>query len=883
MIVNRQLDVAEAVKAAGVPAEAPTLKTIEEYREFIQRKVQVSDERGVCISRSEINPILKPHQADIVEWACRGGRRAIFASFGLGKSVIQLETLRLILEHEPGNGLIVCPLGVRQEFMHDAEMLDIRVCFVRTTDEIKQKSMVGDESRIFLTNYESVRDGKLDPSAFTVASLDEAAILRSFGGVKTYREFMRLFENVKYRFVATATPDPNQFIELLAYSAYLDILDVSAAKTRFFKRNSTKADNLTLHPHREEAFWKWVSSWAIFLERPSQLGHSDEGYDLPPFTISYHEVKTAETGGSIDRNGQKSMFADAAASLVDAAREKRRTLEDRIAEAAKIIREDDEHGEQWIIWCNLDAEQRAMEDICERSGYSYVSLYGSEEPESREVKLAFWKQTKLQILITKAQMYGFGANFQNSHKAVFVGVNFKFAEFIQACRRQWRFLQAHPVSIHVIYADTERGIVETLKAKWGRYNEQVALMGNLIEQHGLSQTALIASLHRTVTCERVEVTGENWQLINNDCVEEMCHLEDNSIGLMFTSIPFSSQFEYSPSFQDFGHSESNIHFWEQMGFLIPHLYRVLKPGRLAVIHVKDRIIPGGLTGLGFQTVYPLHADCITHFTAHGFGYMGMKTIVTDVVRENNQTYRLGWTEQCKDGTKMGVGMPEYLMLFRKPPSSNEKSYADEPVVKSKADYSRGRWQIDAHGFSRSNGNRLLSYQDVESAAHDVIFRMFRNHSRSTVYDYDGHVELAENMDSKGRLPVTFMLLQPASWHPDVWSDIARMRTLNTLQAQRGRQGHLCPMQFDVAKRVITQYSMRGETVLDPFSGLGTVPMVAVELGRFGIGIELAKMYHDEAVMYLREAEAKRFVPTLFDLDEAEKLEAPESQSAVAAT
>src|SRR5260370_3999918 len=143
-----------------------------------------------------------------------------------------------------------------------------------------------------------------------------------------------------------------------------------------------------------------------------------------------------------------------------------------------------------------------------------------------------------------------------------------------------------------------------------------------------------------------------------------------------------------------------------MGFLITNLYRVLQPGRVAAIHVKDRIVPSGMTGVGFQTVYYFHKDAITAFEKHGFCSLGMKTIVTDVVRENNQTYRLGWTEQCKDGSKMGVGLPEYLLIFRKDPSYTKRSYADAPVVKWKRKYSRSRWQTDAKGFSRSTCNRV---------------------------------------------------------------------------------------------------------------------------------------------------------------------------------
>jgi hypothetical protein len=300
-----------------------------------------------------------------------------------------------------------------------------------------------------------------------------------------------------------------------------------------------------------------------------------------------------------------------------------------------------------------------------------------------------------------------------------------------------------------------------------------------------------------------------------------------------------------------------------------------------------------LTGLGFQTVYPFHARCIEHYTRHGFGYIGMKTIVTDVVRENNQTYRLGWSEQCKDGTKMGVGMPEYLLLFRKPQTDNTKAYADLPVVKSKDKYSRSRWQIDAHGFTRSSGNRLLTPEEMKSLPHSTIFKLFRKYSLENVYDFEKHVELSESLEActtchhihtgsqgacncgckgQGRLPTTFMLLQPQSWHPDVWSDITRMLTLNSKQYSMGRQMHLCPMQFDIVDRAINQWTNPGELVLDPFGGIGTVAYRSVLLGRRGYSIELNRDYFLDSIVYCETAEQKSSVPTLFDLEEVEVIE-----------
>lgn len=435
----------------------------------------------------------------------------------------------------------------------------------------------------------------------------------------------------------------------------------------------------------------------------------------------------------------------------------------------------------------------------------------------------------------------------------------------------------------------------------------------IIRQYGLSDIAMAQSLRRSMGVERREVVGDGFRLVNADCVEETARMASDSVDLIVTSIPFSTQYEYSPNYADFGHTDDDGHFWRQMDFLIPELFRVLRPGRLAAIHVKDRIVPGGMTGLGFQTVAPFSDDCTAAFKRHGFGFMARKTITTDVVRENNQTYRLGWTEQCKDGTKMGAGMPEYLLIFRKPPTDRSNGYADVPVAKAKkvwdphgeqhqgwpeweieADdaaheteaieepgrlpeapgrgawvnpdgYSRARWQLDAHGFMKSDGNRLLAPEEIVGLEANTVFKLWRAFDLSRVYSFANHVALCEALEERGALPPTFMLLPPHSSHPDVWSDIARMRTTNMLQAQAGREMHLCPLQWDIVDRAITQYTMPGETVFDPFGGLMTVPLRALKLRRRAIGIELSSTYFADGVGYVEDAARELATPSLFDL------------------
>lgn len=245
--------------------------------------------------------------------------------------------------------------------------------------------------------------------------------------------------------------------------------------------------------------------------------------------------------------------------------------------------------------------------------------------------------------------------------------------------------------------------------------------------------------------------------------------------------------------------------------------------------------------------------------------MGMITVVTDVVRENNQTYRLGWSENCKDGSKMGVGCPEYVLLFRKLPTDTSNAYADDPVVKSKEEYPRSQWQIDAHAFWKSSGNRLLTSDEFSAMDVDKARRYFRSEDSDNIYDYKRHCDIAETMEQAGRLPSTFMAVNPVSNSDMVWDDVIRMRTLNTQQSRRRQQNHVCPLQLDIVERIINRYSNTGDVVFDPFGGIGTVPYQAIKMGRRGLSTELNTDYFRDSLRYLREVEESVTAPTLFDL------------------
>lgn len=851
---------------------------------FLEAKRAMAPRTGFEISLDEISPIAKPHQKDIIRWACRLGRAAIFASFGLGKTLMQLEAVRLLRQRAGGFGLIIMPLGVRQEFIRDAKMLGTAVKFIRELEERDE----GEET-IYLTNYEPVRDGKLDPREFTVLSLDEAAVLRGFGGSKTFREYMRLIagddrqagvktEGVPYRIAATAVPDPNSYEELLAYAAFLDVMDIGQAKTRFFKRDATKADNLTLYPHKEDEFWQWVSSWALFIQRPSDLGHDDTGYALPPIEIEWHEVQTDHAGAGAERDGQARLFRNAALSLPEAAREKRDSIPARIDKLMELRAQRPE--EHVIVWHDLETERAAIQEAIPEAS----SVWGTMDLEERERRIvAFSDGEGSPVLSTKPSIAGSGCNFQRYCAwSVFLGIGFKFNELIQAVHRVHRFLQTRPVKIDLIYTEAEREIRRVVLRKWAQYDATVARMTALIRKHGLAHAG--ERLERQIAVDRVQVDHKLYRLVCGDSVDELRLIDSDSVGFVATSIPFSTQYEYSPSYRDLGHTDDDSHFFAHLGYTTRELFRVLKPGRVLAVHVKDRITPGGVNGFGFQTVNPLSDKTVPHYTDAGFAFLGRKVIVTDVVRENNQTYRLGWTEQCKDGSRMGVGMPEYVMLFRKPPTDRSNGYADEPVTKSKEEYSLARWQVDAHAFTRSNGNRLLAPEELADLPHEQIFKRFRKWCMENVYDFDLHVRIGEALAKKQRLPTTFMVLQPSSWHPDVWTDVARMRTLNTAQAVRGKEQHLCPMPIDIARRLIVQFSEEGDVVLDPFGGLMTVPYCAVALGRIGWGIELSRIYFTDGVFHVEQAARERESPAQLKMfTELEEPSSPSLEDAVAAT
>lgn len=994
------------------------------YDKFLQTKIAIAKPVAEELGQLPISDKLSEHSQIMARWLLKRGRGLLAASFGMHKTRTQCGVAKALHEHTGQKFLLVCPLAVRHQFMQeDGPELGMDWQYCTTDQEVEQAT-----SPYIITNYERVRDGGITPAKHNLcgASLDEGSVLRSLGS-KTCDVFEDLFADVPNKYVCTATPSPNNFKEIIYYAHFLGVMDRGQCLTRFFQRNPDKAGDLTLIPEHEESFWLWVASWALFLYRPSDIGCSDEGYDLPELRIHWHPVQIdhGRALDIVDDRGQAAMFVADSNSISEVAKESHETLGDRGAKMLDIMlqsisatlstngeeelqqsilreeqgcgegtlpsllsceqgedrsreaegvhegvpenlssqeahsgrtegaqskasrkvrngrrtsRKDESQGQrvqreepacqeespiaqvrsndrtiqrdiegprrglcdlrsnenarvgqaagfkpdvrgsrshdgpcqgdslpelqlrdrqlsrqhrvvrtgnelsvQVIVWCYYNVEQRLVEQSLQEKGISYSSVFGSLTPEEVERRLFQWMRGETTVLIAKPSMLGAGCNLQhNSHTNIYLGPSYKFQDFIQSIHRTWRFQQQHPVDVHIIYAESQSSVVRIMKQKWAQHDTLVAKMREIIKDYGLNHEALNMQLTRQIGIQRQVWQGERSILAYNDTVREAPLVESDSVGLIHTSVPFGNQYEYGINVEDFGHSESNEVYHQQMDFLIPELLRILKPGRIAAIHVKDRIRYGWQTNSQIMEVEPFSDDTVNAFRKHGFLYEGRRTIVTDVVRENNGTYRLGYTEMCKDASKMGSGLPEYLLLFRKAPTDVTTAYADSPVTKDKKEYSLARWQIDASSLWASDGRRM-----------------------NDSYDYEQHIRKLEEMEAAGVLPKTFCSDPARSNNPDVWTDVNFMQGLNNKQVEGKQIKHLCPLPLDIVKRTILLYSNPGELVYDPFSGLGTVPYVAVLNGRRGYGVELNPSYYQNSIAYLLEAENRVLSPSLF--------------------
>lgn len=836
-----------------------------EYKDFLTSKIKVAEKTGIDVSGVKLHPSLRPDQVDIALWALERGSALVAPDAGYGKTRIGIEVMRILQEVVGGKALIVTELGAADTFVEKdpevGEGVNLGLVLEYVTN---QKDALESKADIVVTNYERVRNGEFDFSGFCAVWLDEGNYIKNMASDTTDALRTQL-ARVKYKFIATATPSPNEHLELVNYAHALDICDRGQILTRFFQRNSVKAGELTIHPQHEADFWLWVSSWCIAITSPTDLGYDYPGFHLPELHLHWVEVKNEKAiDAGATKDGQARLFIQSRSGLSEAAKIKRESIDVRVNKAVEITKENPE--DHFILWHHLEDERKALNNAF-KGNAGYGDMYGSQKWEVREKRIIDFTKGNLQYLATKPEISGVGCNFQkHCHRCIFVGINDSFNDIYQALKRIWRFYNpSSDVHIYLIYTPEEYEIVLNLQRKWKEHNEMRDITIGIIKQYGLNQLRQIEERKRSFKTDGKTYKGENYTLINNDCVIEVAKLESNSVDMILTSIPFGNHYEYTDKYNDFGHNTSNEEFFKQMDFLVPELLRVLKPGRIAAFHTKNRIHYGSVTGHGFSIFHRFTHKACDCFERNGFYCMGFHYVPTDVVAENNQTYRLGYSEMKKDATKMGSGIPEEIWVFRKAPSSNANAYADDPVKHTTEDYSLSHWQLDADSFWRSSGDRYLNPDEIAGLTMKHLRKWWNKFNEEKVYDYDSHADLLKVLDEKDKLSRTFTTIPLRSNTDFIWNDVNRMHGLNMEQSRRKQQNHICPMPFDQVDRLIELYSNPGETILDPFGGLCTTGVRAIKKGRKAILCELNDTYAKCGNIYLKETEQKGKIPTLFDV------------------
>jgi hypothetical protein len=504
----------------------------------------------------EPHPLLFPFQRDLVRWAVRKGRAALFADTGLGKTLMQLEWARLIGERT----LIVAPLSVARQTVREGARIGLDVTYSRD----------GTAHPLTITNYEMV--SHFDPADFGAVVLDESSILKSLDG-KTRRMLTETFSTTPYRLACTATPAPNDIAEIGNHAEFLGVMPHHEMLSAFFVHGSMgqgDTDGWRLKGHASEAFFRWLASWGMAVRRPSDLGYEDDGFALPPLSIRPEFIPS-------DYVPEGQLFFGGLKGVTDRAAVRRATVEGRVERVAEMV---NASGDQWIVWHGLNAEGDALA----ASIPDGVIVEGSQTPEEKARALEAFQDGEYRVLITKPSIAGFGMNFQNAHRMAFVGLSDSWESYYQSIRRCWRFGQREPVEAVVVLSDAESAIFENVMAK---EREALAMQERLIEHVAAFERDEINGLPETFEYETADRRGDAWHVMLGDSVERVREIPDASVDLSVFSPPFMSLFTYSPSQRDIGNARDGDEFWGHFGFLVDDLLRVTKPGRNCAVHVQQ--------------------------------------------------------------------------------------------------------------------------------------------------------------------------------------------------------------------------------------------------------------------------------------------------------
>lgn len=611
-----------------------------EYGEFLARKKIIDAPTGLQ-EVPELNPMLFDFQRDIVKWALRRGRAAIFADCGMGKTAMQLEWAR----HVPGNILILAPLAVAEQTIREAQKFH--------EEEIKYSHDGTVQSRVTITNYERIE--RFNPDDWNGIVLDESSILKSYTG-KYRTELIERFGNIPFRLACTATPAPNDFMELGNHAEFLGAMSRTEMLSMFFVHDGGETQSWRIKGHAESEFWRWVCSWAVMIRKPSDLGYDDGKFILPPL---YIEQKTVHSETPTDG----CLFALEAQSLQERQQARRASIMDRVKAAADIVNTD--RMNQWIVWCDLNDESAELT----RAIPGAVEVKGSDSEEHKKNTMLDFAMGKLRILVSKPSIAGWGMNFQSCHNEIFVGLSDSYEQFYQAVRRCWRFGQLSPVNAWVVTADTEGAVVKNIHRKEEDARKMAEMM--VSNMHEINEEN-IRGIERTKSDYKVgEEKGDGWIMKLGDCVERVKELEDESIHFSVFSPPFASLYTYSASDRDMGNSKDEEEFATHFRFLVKELFRVIKPGRLVSFHCMN--LPTSKTHHGYIGIKDFRGELIRMFEDEGFYYHSEVCIWKDPVTAMQRTKAIGLLHKqlTKDSCMSRQGVPDYLVTMRKPGDNPE--------------------------------------------------------------------------------------------------------------------------------------------------------------------------------------------------------------------
>lgn len=650
-----------------------------DYETFLSGKASIVESCG--FEPSDVNEMLYPFQADIVRWACRKGKACVFADCGMGKTAMQLEWAHQVSEFTNGGMvLVVAPLAVSAQTVREGRKFGIEVNQCRDSSEMV--------SGINITNYEKLH--KFDGGAVDGVVLDESSILKSYSG-KVRNQIIDMFKAVPFKLACTATPAPNDYMELGNHAEFVSAMSRTEMLATFFTHDGGNTSKWRLKGHAVDRFWDWVSQWAVTVTSPSDLGYDAGCFDLPELEINTIVV---ESDSPVD---DTRLFAVEAVTLSDQQRARRTTIELKGDRIAQRVNSDDS---QWLIWCDLNAESEYLANSIPDAW----EVRGSDSDEYREKAMLGFADGSVRVLVTKPSIAGFGMNWQNCNHMAFCGLSHSYEQFYQAVRRCWRYGQTLPVEVDVVVSDQETAIVSNVISKRDASDE---MQTQMTKRSARIRTDATMTERDSMPYVTDEANGEKWTLLMGDCVERIREIKSESVGYTIFSPPFASLYTYTNSDRDMGNCKTDDEFAEHFGYLLPEIYRVTMPGRLVSFHCMN--LPTTKERDGFIGIRDFRGDLIRAFERAGFIFHSEVCIWKDPVTAMQRTKALGLLnkQKNKDSCMSRQGIPDYLVTMRKPGDN------PEPVSHTNKDFPIAMWQRYASPvWMDVNPSRTLQYRSA---------------------------------------------------------------------------------------------------------------------------------------------------------------------------